>query len=70
MSNYLFVYEQGNGYHCGCCRRTETTTEVIEIENDDTAKEYAKRINDSYDRQIDRVVIAVYALVNPNPIYE
>lgn len=47
MNNYLLVYEQGNGYHCGCCRRTETTTEVMEIENDDTAKDYAKRINDS-----------------------
>lgn len=70
MNNYLLVYEQGNGYHCGCCRRTWTTTEVMEIENDDTAKEYAKRVNDSYDKEIDRVITAIYALANPNPIYE
>lgn len=70
MNNYLIVYEQGNGYHCGCCRRTWTTTEVMEIESDDTAKEYAKRVNDSYDRQIDRVITTIYALANPNPIYE
>jgi outer membrane cobalamin receptor len=23
---YRITYEQGNGYHCGCCRRTSTET--------------------------------------------
>jgi len=29
---YRITYEQGNGYHCGCCRRTWTNTEDLETE--------------------------------------
>jgi hypothetical protein len=27
---YRITYEQGNGYHCGCCRRTSTETHDVE----------------------------------------
>jgi len=26
---YRITYEQGNGYHCGCCRRTSTETHDV-----------------------------------------
>ena len=31
---YRITYEQGNGYRCGCCRRTETYTHDVETEEE------------------------------------
>jgi len=56
---YRITYEQGNGYHCGCCRQTWTNTEDLE-----TPEEIQEWINelaacrefsiweDDYDREI------------------
>ena len=31
---YRITYEQGNGYHCGCCRRTWTNTIDLQTEEE------------------------------------
>ena len=31
---YRITYEQGNGYRCGCCRRTETRTHDVKTEEE------------------------------------
>jgi len=40
---YRITYEQGNGYRCGCCRRTYTETHDVE-----TAEEVQEWVNTLY----------------------
>ena len=40
---YRITYEQGNGYRCGCCRRTHDCTHDVE-----TAEEVQDWVNDLY----------------------
>jgi hypothetical protein len=40
---YRITYEQGNGYRCGCCRRTYTETHDVE-----TAEQVQNWVNDLY----------------------
>lgn len=58
---YRITYEQGNGYHCGCCRSTWTETEDVdtkeevfewlsELEAD--KKEPSLSWGDAYDREV------------------
>ncbi len=56
---YRITYEQGNGYRCGCCRRTytethdvETTEEVQDWVNDLYADYKSPRWEDADDRSI------------------
>ena len=48
MKKYMLILENGNGYHCGCCRRTSDSHEIQEFENDDACKDYIKNYNEAY----------------------
>lgn len=69
MKPYLIIYEDGNGYHCNCCRNTWMTTETLEFENDEKAKSYTNSYNKNNDRERDSKITAVYALANSEPIF-
>jgi hypothetical protein len=45
---YMFVYENGNGYHCGCCRRTSEAHDTQEFENDEACLKYVESYNKGY----------------------
>ena len=66
-AHYLIVYENGNGYHCGCCRRTWTNIEILQFESPEAAGEHASRVNANDD---DIRVTAIYHLLDEKPIYE
>lgn len=68
MKPYLIIYENGNGYRCGCCRRTWTAIETMEFENDEEAKEYKETYNKNNDADKDSEIENIYALENINPI--
>ena len=61
MKKYLVIKSVGNGYFCGCCRRTDNDHEVMEFENDQEAKEYAERMDKDW-RKNDVMVESIYAL--------
>lgn len=50
---YLIEKENGNGYTCGCCRRTNVYTDTMEFDSDEDAKAYVERYNANYDRSSD-----------------
>jgi len=64
---YLVVYEVGNDYHCGCCRRTWTEVDTLEFDSPEAAVEYAENVRKGAD---DRKVTAIYKLLNEKPVYE
>jgi len=43
---YRITYEQGNGYHCGCCRRT--SIETIDLETEEQVLEWLEELSASY----------------------
>jgi len=59
---YRITYEQGNGYHCSCCRRTYTETYDVE-----TAEEVQDWVNELYadykfprwENADDRIIISI-----------
>lgn len=59
---YRITYNQGNGYRCGCCRRTSTETidfstekEVIEWISELKACKIESRYEDDDDRSIEEI---------------
>jgi hypothetical protein len=59
---YRITYEQGNGYHCGCCRRTsmethdcETIEEVQEWIDELAACQQISEWGDDDDRSIESI---------------
>ncbi len=44
---YMIIQERGNGYHCGCCRRTYEGHEIMEFDNDEECKSYVESSNKS-----------------------
>lgn len=59
---YRITYTQGNGYHCGCCRRTWTNTvdcdtkeEVIEWLSELEACNIESEYEDDNDRSVDEI---------------
>jgi hypothetical protein len=43
---YRITYEQGNGYRCGCCRRTET--ETIDFETPEEVQDWVNELYADY----------------------
>jgi hypothetical protein len=43
---YRITYEQGNGYHCGCCRRTWTST--VDLETEEQVLEWLEELQACY----------------------
>lgn len=67
---YMMIYEQGNGYFCGCCRRTYQDHETMEFENDEACLEYVKTYNGDNTRETDCVVEEVHQMFGEgNQIY-
>ena len=59
---YRITYTQGNGYHCGCCRKTSTETidyetkeEVIEWLSELEACNTESEWEDDDDRSLDEI---------------
>lgn len=71
MKPYIIIYEKGNGYHCGCCRRTYTETDTMEFESDADAKAYAEvhNENNKTNRDQDSEITSIYALADINPVF-
>lgn len=66
MNPYLIIIETGNGYYCGCCRRTDQRHEVQIFESDEEAKAYANRLSCGSD---DQRVLEIYRLQTETPVY-
>lgn len=45
---YMLIMENGNGYHCGCCRRTWESHDIQEFDSDEACKQYIENYNKSY----------------------
>jgi len=59
---FRITYTQGNGYHCGCCRRTETEIEdfetkeeVVEWLSELEACNTESKWSDDNDRSVDEI---------------
>lgn len=65
---FLIVYEIGNGYHCGCCRSTSTSTDIRKFDSIEAAVEYARSVGT--DEDDDRKVTEIYQLRDKEPVYE
>lgn len=62
---YLLVYENGNGYHCGCCRSTWHVHETMDFNSEEELKEYIEGHNKLYDENRwdnDSKIIKAYPL--------
>lgn len=69
MKPYLIIYENGNGYHCHCCRSTWKVTDTMEFENDEAAKKYAEDYNkEQKTSKEDSEVENIYALESSSPV--
>lgn len=69
---YLIITEDGNGYHCGCCRRTWQSHETMEFGSEQELKEYIERHNKLYDENRydnDSRIVEVYKLADDKPVY-
>ena len=43
---YRITYEQGNGYHCGCCRSTYSST--VDLETKEEVQEWVNELHASF----------------------
>jgi len=69
---YLIITEDGNGYHCSCCRRTSKHHETMEFDSDQELKNYIESYNNVYKDDkwnIDSRITTAYKLSDDNPIY-
>jgi hypothetical protein len=70
---YLLIYENGNGYHCGCCRREWEAHETMDFESDEALKEHIVAYNKLYDENRwdnDSRIIRAYPLSSSSPAYD
>jgi len=71
MNYYLIIYTNGNGYHCNCCRQEFMSTEILEFEDDNKAREYKQSYNTPIQKNKcydDSNITNIYRLADENPI--
>lgn len=70
---YMLIYKNGNGYHCGCCRREYEDHDTIGFESEEDLKKHIEEYNKRYDDNRwdnDSRIIKAYQLTSDDPIWD
>jgi len=59
---YILINENGNGYYCGCCRKTWQSHDITEFDSDEDCKTHIKTHNELPSTDHDSTITEAYQM--------